>query len=135
MSAGGLLGLLMDPDVGRAVGRFMRRPMVAAMVAGAAGAAIYAVLTHRPESEPAPAVLPQLRVAPAPRASRSSWIPPTPEAIARHEREVRVWAYRVGQGAAIADVPRELADDVERYVAAGGRESPGCAEGATPYDW
>lgn len=133
MSGPGLLGLLNDPDVARAVGGFFRRhPIATAVVGGFAGAVAYVALTHRPPPAPVPLALPRWASAPA---SRIPWIPPTPAALAAHERAVRVWAYRLGQGAAPADVPSHLAADVERYVAAGGRERPGNAEGAVPFDW
>ncbi|MCC7024615.1 MAG: hypothetical protein IT338_17440 [Thermomicrobiales bacterium] len=129
-----MLGLLNDPDVARAVGGFFRRhPIATAVVGGFAGAAAYVALTRRPEPPPpVPLALPRWSSAPA---SRIPWIPPTPAAIAAHERAVRVWAYQLGQGAAPADVPAHLAADVERYVAAGGRERHGNAEGAFPFDW
>ena len=137
MSGSGLLGFLNDPDVARAVGGFFRRhPIATAVVGGFAGAAAYVALTRRPRRPepppPVPLAFPRWASAPA---SRIPWIPPTPAAIAAHERAVRVWAYRLGQGAASANVPAHLAADVERYVAAGGRERHGNAEGAVPYDW
>jgi len=151
--SGGLLGFLSDPAVASAVGKFFRkRPLLTAAVGGFVGAAAYAALTHRPEpAEPpaspraagtviltpwsgmgdavrphAPAVRPRREPAP---------LPPTPAAIAARARAVRVWAFRVGQGASPAEVPIDLVADVDRYVAAGGREPHGNAHGAFPFDW
>lgn len=134
----GLLDLLVDPEVQGAVGRFFRRrPILAAVVGGFAGAVAYAAITHRPDPDELKARGALLRAAmPAPASLRRiPFIPPTPAAIAAREREVRVWAYRIGQGASLRDVPARLAYDVERYVLAGGREPPGNADGAIPYDW
>lgn len=134
----GLLDLLVDPEVQGAVGRFFRRrPILAAVVGGFAGAVAYAAITHRPDPDEIKARGALLRAAMPPPASlrRIPFIPPTPAAVAAHERAVRVWAYQLGQGAAPADVPAHLAADVERYVAAGGRERHGNAESAFPFDW
>lgn len=126
--------LLRDPELVRGAQRLIRRHPIAAVAAGALlGAAAFAVLKR-----PAPA---PIAVAVWPKAgggggSRIPWIPPSPAAVRARERAVRVWAYRLEQGEAeLAEVPPELAYDVERYRLAGGREPAGSADGAIPFDW
>ena len=137
MSRAGLWGLLDDPELVGAVGGFLRRhPIATALIGGFVGAAAYAALTHTPAEAPPAAARSLAGWSHAPM--RLAMVPtpaPAPGAIARHAREVRIWAYHVGQGRPLALVPADLVDDVERYLAAGGREPLGNADGAFPYDW
>ena len=128
-----LFEILRNPEVVRGTRRLIRRHPIAAVAVGTLlGVTAFAMLT-RPSRTPRDEPFTAAGLGPA---RGRDWIPPPPAEVEARERAVRVWAYRLGQGEVeLAQVPADLAYDVERYRMAGGREPAGSADGAIPFDW